>query len=242
MEYMLSINTKTNNQYINFGSKNRPVKSFKINTSQGELIVNEMKPNEVHMEEEFHNMGKFFVDNLIDGSTHPGWKKYLRPKNKNKYENRINEFSKFFNDLLKFDDPNTTILIAKNNKDEIKAGIVACRYYDIKKIEDSKTLHIYSLAVDKTYRGKGVATVLANKTLDAAKGFFTDAILMSYNKAIPLYSKLGFCRPDATNPQIKSIVDIFTAENASIPRYAKLMSKIIDKKDSRWWERMFQKL
>lgn len=239
---MLNFNTKSNNQYINFGSKNKPISPFKINTTQGELVTKEMKTNEIYTDEELHSMSKFFVDNLIDGSTHPGWKKYLKPNNNYKYENRINEFVNFLKFLFKEDNPNTTVLIAKNNNNEIKAGIVAFRFYHIKKIEDPKTLYVYSVAVDKSYRNNGIASIMMKKVLSAAKGFFTDTILMAYNKAIPLYSKLGFSKPDVTDPKIKPILDIFTSESTSMPRYAKLMSKVIDKKEIRCWERMFNKL
>lgn len=238
----MNITSTKTDAYVNFCSKNKPIKNFKIDTSKGPLIASEIQDISLYSEDEIHNISKFFIDNFINGSTNPGWKKYLSPKNNDKYENRIKKFEVFLKNLFVKDDGNTTVLLAKNEQGDCKAGIIAFKFDDIKGIEDPKTLYLDSLAVDEPYRRNGIASILMKKVLASSKDVFTDALLTGYNKAIPLYSKLGFTMPDITNPQINAIMNVVKSDRSDIPRYTKLMSKILDVNEKRWWERAFKRI
>lgn len=234
------VNIKQNQ--TSFGSQNRPVKSFTINTPQGKINVSEMKTQENYSEEEIHSISKFFIDNYIEGSTNPGWKKYAKPANKDQYEKRVLSFADFLKKVLKNDDGNTTILVGKDNTNKVRAGIIGFSFTNIKGLEDSTTYYFNSMGVDKQYRGNNIGTILMKKTLNTTKGIYTDALLTGYNKALPLYSRLGFTRPDITNPQIKAVVEKAIGNSTIIPKYAKFMHKVLNPKETRWWERVFNKI
>lgn len=237
------INKFNNNQNdICFGSKNRPVKAFEISTKQGKLFVNEMNALDCSSEEEVYNISKFFIDNFIESSTHPGWKVYKEPSNKDLYERRINAYGNSLKDIFAKDDGNSTVLVAKDANNKVKAGVVAYSYNEVKELEDPKTFYFRSLAVDKQYRRNNIATILMNKTFETTKGLFTDALLSAYNKAVPLYLKLGFKKPNINNPVIKAVVDKACEHDTSVPKYSKFMSKILDENATRWWKRAFKKL
>lgn len=235
-------NINTNQSLTCFGSKNKPVEAFEIDTKQGKLFVREMNADNSFPKEEANNLVKMFIDNFIDGSGSPRWKKYNHPANKEKYETLIQKYTGYIKHLLVNDDGNTTILVAKDSKNNIKAGIISMSYKEVRGLEDNKTFYLDALAVDRQYRNNNVATTLINKALETAKGIFSDFILIGENKAVPLYAKLGFTRPDTTNAKINTVVEKIQKSSADVPRYRKLMHKVLNPEETRWWERAFLKI
>lgn len=225
-----------------FGSKNRPIKSFNIDTPKGKITVSEMKTQGTYSEEEIHSISKFFIDNYIEGSTNPAWKSYTKPANKDRYNRRVLRFSDFLKNVLKKDDGNTTILIGKDNENKIRAGIVGFSFNEVEGLEDPKTYYFDSMCVDKQYRGNNIGTILMKKTFKTTEGIFTDALLTGYNRAVPLYSRLGFTRPDTNNPEIKAVMNKVVGDRSDIPKYTKFMHKVLNSKETRWWERAFLKI
>lgn len=225
-----------------FGSKNKPVEPFEINTKQGKLFVKEMNADNYFPKEDASNLVKLFIDNFIDGSTSPRWRKYKNPANKEKYETLIQKYTGYIKHLLVNDDGNTTILMAKDSKNNIKAGIISMNYNEIRGLEDKKTFYLDALAVDRQYRNNNVATTLINQALETAKNIFSDVVLIGENKAVPLYTKLGFTRPDTTNAKINAVVEKIQKSCADVPRYRKLMHKVLNPQETRWWERAFLKI
>ncbi len=233
---IVSTSQKFNNS---FGSRNIPIMPFEIKTPKGKLFVQEMSLGDFKNNGDFQELSKFFIDNFIDGSTDPGWKWYLNPKHESGYKNRIKRFSIFCKELFKNDDGNTTFLVAKDKQNKIKAGAISCTCDELPPfVNNSNIFYLDSLAVDKKYRNNGVGKTLLEKTLTTSKGY-TDAVLTGYNKAVPLYKKLGFKNLQEIgfqNKDVKKIWDIVREDRDDIPRHTQLMTKVLDEKASRWWE------
>lgn len=239
---MLVTKFYNNSTCICFGSRNKPIAPFEINTSKGKLSVSEINSIESCSKEELYDISKFFIDNFMESSTNPGWNVYKNPANKDLYGKKLKAYENALIDIFAKDDGNTTFLIAKDINNKVGAGVLAYSYKEIKGLEDPKTFFIRSVAVDKKYRRNNIATILMNKTLDTTKGIFTDALLNAYNKAVPLYLKLGFKKPNMRNPVVKIVADRVCEHCSSVPRYSKFMTKILDKNSTRWWKRFFKKI
>lgn len=241
MEIKVSRINTTQNKAC-FGSKNKPIEPFEIDTKQGKLFIREMNADNYFPKEDANNLVRLFIDNFIEGSGSPRWKKYNKPANKEKYETLIKKFTGYVKHLMVNDDGNTTILVAKDSKNNIKAGIISMSCKEISGLEDNKTFYLDALAVDRQYRNNNVATTLINQALETAKGIFSDVVLIGENKAVPLYAKLGFTRPDTTNSKINTVVEKIQKSSTDVPRYRKLMHKVINPEENRWWERAFSKI
>jgi len=240
---MKILHQSSNNQNtVAFGSKNRPIKSFQIPTSKDELSVTEMKATDCKAKKETHKLAKFYVDNFIDGSIDPSWKKYKDSANKAKYEKKINAIADFIEGVFSKDDGNSTVLVARDSKNKIRGSVMTYSFDEIKGLEDPKTFYLDSLAVDKSYRHNQIGTILANKSLETAKGIFTDAVLTGYNKAVPLYLKLGFKVSEINCPTKKAVFNKIVETRTDIPKYTQLMEMSLDEKATRWWKRAYKNL
>jgi len=239
----MKISNQPINQKIAFGSDNHPIDPFEINTSQGKLFVKEFKFQEINRsKKDVCAMSKMFVDNSIDGSIDPNWKRLAEPACKKKYDSQVVKCMNFIRELLKNDDGNSTVLLARDSQNSIKAGLIANSFDEFEGKIDSKTLYLDSLAVDSKYRHNNVGTILLNKPIESSKGAFTDAVLTAYNKAKPMYEKLGFQELDLTNPKIRAISEVMEEINPEIPKYVTVMSKPLTENTSRWWQRVFKQL
>lgn len=224
---------------ISFKSQNVPIEPFSIKAGQDELFVKELTSFDLVPEAERYNISKFFIDNFIDGSEDPEWKMLSVPENGNLYEKQIVKYKDFMCELFAGKDKNRTILLSRNPSGDVKAGIIAFSFVnEIKGLDDPKSFYIESIAVDKAYRNKGVATNLINKILETTTGIFSDALLTGYNKAVPLYKKLGFKTLNTKNQQIALILKEIIKTRDDIPDYTTFMTKILDPKAQRWWKRL----
>ena len=110
----------------NFSSLKYPIKPFKLNTSKGCVSCCEIDYLKSIDSKNLKQLGEFFLDNFAASSSHPFWKLCQK---KNKFFNKH-----VYNDYLRNDickkiknnliNPDSTIMIGKNNKNEIVAAIV----------------------------------------------------------------------------------------------------------------------
>ena len=228
----------TVNQKPTFTSINNPIRAFKIKTKLGNVVVREFKQENCNSQHDLTQLSKFFVDNFIQGSTSPGWKKFGRHENLVMYRNKVLSFNYFIESVFKKDDGNSNILVAKDKFNNIVGAIITTKLREVRGLSDSKTMYIDSLAVAQEYRRNNVAKILMEKVFLAGKDIYTDVILAGYNRAVPFYQKLGFKKVDLKNPIEKMYYDILREDRTDIPHYTKLLHMPLKPDAERWWQRM----
>ena len=229
-----------------FGSLNSPIKNFRINTPMGRLYVQEIRLKEKSIDFAY-KISKFFNDNFIDGSTDPLWKKYLKPEKALQYHGKNQRYANYLKNLFKNDDGNTTILLARDGKNDIKAAILTLSYNETPTLKDSKLFNMEALAVDKAYRNQHIGQRLIEKVLESARKTvnkktgtpqFSDAIMTGYEKAVPLYKKLGFRELEQDTYKKRLFYKELTKERDDIPQYVKLLYMPLDNTAQRFYERV----
>lgn len=226
-----------------FGSKNRFIRPFQIDSSQGPLHVCELKSLDSLSEQEQFNLTKFFIDNCLESCTDPSANRLRGPSGRNKLIAFIyNYLDTNLKQVFHKDDGNSTVLIAKDSKGKIQAGIIAHSFNNVEGIEDDKTFFVDVVAVDKKYRHNRIGKTLIDKVTQTARGLFTDIILVAYNPNVPFYSKLGFRVTDQNNPAIKAIISSLQTEYDDVPEYSQLMEKTLEPEAIRWWQRLLKRV
>lgn len=227
--------------YVGFTSRNCPVKPFTVQTRNDIITFKEIdytkKPKKsflkrvvgfVHdklkktKESSIHDIATFFLDNFAHQSSHPFWK--LCINNKKLYDEYLNK-ELIASYKKSFGNPDTTVLIGKDSKNHIRAGIVTEPLNLSKDLKEDKTLYIDSLAVDKDYRNSHLATKMLDAVIDSNKEKFDDTFLVAYTESVPFYKKKGF-----KIVEDKKITKAVAKERCDYPVYAAPMSKNIDKK------------
>lgn len=207
---------------LGFTSLNNPVKPFTVKTKNDIITFKEIDYNKKVSNSFLQNMASFFLDNFANQSAHPFWK-FCR-KDTPTFNNKIyNSFLKDnmvpeYKKIIK--NPDTTVLLGKNSKDELCAGIVSTPLNITDKIKNDKTLYIDSLAVDKEYRNNHVAQKLVDSVIDSSKGRYDDTFLVAYNESVPFYKKQGFS--DIKNEEF---ITNLAEDRLDYPEYASFLSK-----------------
>lgn len=231
---------------ISFGSLNSPVKNFRIMTTRGKLHVQEVRLKEKSHEFAF-KISKFFNDNFVEVSTDPQWKEFLKPENKLQYYGQNQRYANSLKNLFKHDDGNTTVLLARDGNNNIKAGIISSTFRETPALSDSQLFYIDALAVDKDFRGENIGKRLLDKVLDSArktgtqknnKSLFTDAVLAGYENAVPFYEKAGFRELSCDTYKKALFYKELKKVRDDIPKYARLMYLPLDETAKRFYDRI----
>lgn len=216
------------NNNLSFGSRNYPIKPFKIQTKRGDLLVEELT------EQDGWKAAKFAIDCTLNS---------IPPYT---YGSNIDPISKLINTaLFKLSDKltlgkkdgNSTIIVAKDSKGKIKAFISMSSIGKIRKCPKEACAKIgygNDILVDRDYRNMGVGQVLSDKIMQAAKGHFTDIIIPANYGAINFHQRNGFEELDLSNPKIQKIIQYLPEignENFIF------MSKSLTPQ-APWWERL----
>lgn len=237
MNISLNYNSLSNTSKTTFGSKLFPVRNFRIITPKGDLLIREIRLKE--KSNHFSNkISKFFNDNFIDGATDPLWKKYAEPRMKQAYQEKNARYAKYLRDVFKMDDGHTTLLVALDKKNRIKAAAMGMTFNESKAFYDPRLYSLDALAVDKQFRGLGIAQILLNNVLGCVEKSHTDVVLTGYEKAIPFYKKNGFSIFNPDNKKKQAFYEEIKRERDDIPRYTKVMTKPLDLKKERFYERI----
>ena len=217
------------NRILSFGSKNCPIEPFTIQTTKSPLFVEEM-PNK-----DIWKTLNFEFDCLTTSVA--AWEPY---KNCSKAHRSyfLSYLGKFLKHCRDKNDGNSTILIAKDLNNDVKAlfNLQSLDKSIIAEVDDPKTAYINDCFVDAQYRSQGVGQKIIDKNLKTADGRFSDILLTADNKAINFYKRVGFSALDTTNPEIKKVSDYIL--NLRRDRDClTLMSKSLNPADP-WWARM----
>lgn len=191
------------NEQFNFKSKNCPVKPFSIQTKNGLLTVEEMKMQDLN------KTASFLFDSMKNLITK---RIYL------KKPSGINQFMyrKYLKNLLihcfEKEDGNSTILIAKDSKNKIKAITDLQSFDEIDVLakngfKDAQTGYIQDCYTATEYRNQGIGKIMLDKILATADGQFSDIFVCSENSSVNFYKKLGFSIIDTSSPIKQKVVN-----------------------------------
>lgn len=231
---------QVNNNYnsISFSSRNCPIKPFTIKTSKGTLYCNEINYNERYKKTFYKQIGEFFLDIFANTSSHPFWVKCRKPTLDQKVyddyiKSSIKEYKKFFKEK------DTTVLIAKDENNNI-AGAIYTRKLNLgKRLKDDNTLYIDGLAVLPEYRGQNLGKKLLKKVLSESKERFSQAFLVAYKESTAFYEKLKFQKMNPKNNAQKYAIKQLSDIRIDYPEYVDLMQKNLGKKlTDNWYERV----
>lgn len=216
---------------INFGSKNHPIKPYKLNTPQGAVFVREAKPAD------FKDVAGFTVNTCAEAL--PGWERYKKIKS-HKAQAQINLLKENYDKQATKADGNTTLLIAQDGKKNIVGSFLMNSFDEITGLEDKKVGYLAECFVDKNYRKSGLGANMIQKVLQTAKGHFSDIYTEANNPALSFYKRAGLNEVDTTNPVMKLFaqkVDDLRKDKDQVT----LVSKSLDPSDS-WLKRLAKKL
>lgn len=237
MHISINNNFVIHSQKPTFGSRFCPVYNFRLNTPKGELLLREvrLKEKSIHLS---NKISKFFNDNFIDGSIDPLWKEYALAQKQKVYKEKNVRFANYLRDVFKFDDGHTTLLVAFDKKNRIKAAVMGMTFNDSKVFKDARLYSIDALAVDKSFRGFGIGKLLLDKVLWCVEKSHTDVVLTGYEKAIPFYKKNGFVIFNPDNKKKQAFYEEIKRDRDDIPRYTKVLTKPLDLEKDRFYERI----
>lgn len=237
MKIILNNNYTSPKLNKSFSSRLRPVRNFRVVTPKGELLIREvrLKENSFHFSSK---ISKFFNDNFIEGSTDPIFKEYAKPQMQQQYQENNAQFAKYLRDVFNKDDGHTTLLVALDKKNRIKAAIMGLTFNESKAFKDPRLYSIDSLAVDKKFRGLGIAKILLNRVLACVEKSHTDVVLTGFDKAIPFYKKMGFFLFNPDNKKKQVFYEEIVSKRDDIPRYTKVLTKPLDIEKERFYDRL----
>lgn len=228
------INNFNINKQFSFKSRNCPVAPFTIITTKGNLFVEEIKKRDLD------KTLSFYLEVLLESVK--SWE-HLRNPSEEKRLKHMKYLKSFLTHCLEKEDGNSTILIAKDASNNVKA-ITDLQYYDEvdflsgNGFKDLKTGYIQNCYIAPEYRSQGIGQMMLGKTLKTAENHFTDIFLCSEHPAVNFYKKAGFSVLDTTNPLLKKIIDYILPIRGD-GNYVTPMSKIIDP-EKPWWDRMIK--
>ena len=139
--------------------------------------------------------------------------------------------------MVKKDDGNLSIVVARNSKRKICGGIVTRGFSELPQAKMT-TLYVDNLAVDRKYRGSGLAKTLTDLCLNSANEKYTDAFVVSSNRAIGFYEKLNFKILNALNENENRVINFMKSMRFDVDMYVTPMSKVLNGNEPRWYDRL----
>lgn len=232
----MQINSDKN--YIHFSSLRCPIKPFRIKTSKGYLYCTEIDYKKNYPDKFYKKIGKFFLDNFANTSSHPFWKKCRKPNlNKEIYNDYVNSSIESYKQY--FRNPDSTVLLVKNSKQQL-VGTLYSRPLELSKtLTDKDTLYIDSLAIKQKYRGNDVGKKVLNKILNASKDRFGEVFLVAYKESARFYEKLRFIKMSKNDPSQTFAISELAKERIDYPDYVDFMQMNLKKQlPDRWYNRI----
>ena len=154
----------------------------------------------------------------------------------------IKTFANNIQSILKNDDGNMTLLLAKDKYNKIQG---ACLSYGYNLTDNCQkyTLYIDSICVNKPFRGFKLGNIMLNKTLKASeKSKFTDVFLTGEKKAAGFYTKNGFAELNPTDKNQKKVINLIAEDRSDYPQYIQLFSKPLKTEQPRWYDKTAQEI
>lgn len=219
-------------QFLNFNSKNYPIKSFVVQTKKGPIFVEELS------EIDKYKAAAFSLGYELE--TFPPAIKNLKSIRDKK--EKIRYFESIHRRILNKEDGNSTILIGKDSKKRIVALVSMHNFDEFARLEeefmDTRTGYIEECILNAKYRGEGLGTVMLNEILKTADNHFTDIFLEANNRAVTFYTRAGFKPFNISNSIIRKVSD-YILNNRGDRDLITLMSKSLDYLNP-WWERIIR--
>lgn len=188
-----------NNNY-SFGSKNCPIKPFALQTKEGQLFVEEIAKKDINKASTF--VFDCTVTSIPPYKDEPKWNFIDRLFS-------IVNFNEHYHRILRQKDKNSTILIAKDSNNKVKAFFSMESFnkiYDKNgKPKDINVGFIPDCLIDEKYRNEGLGSILLDKLIRTVEGYYSDVLLTANNAAISFYKKNGFKVIDRSAPGINKI-------------------------------------
>lgn len=223
-------------QSQNFTSRLNPVKPFKVKSKWGTLNVVEASPREMRQEGFVNALAKSLCKNFASYTDDPGWTILREPTQKDKWKPIIKYFQNNIKRIFKENDPNLTLLIARDKNKKIRGACLSYGFDEVPTAKDT-ALYIDSIAIDKPYRGIGLGKLMMNKTIEANRNTFNDIFLMGEVKAAGFYEKLKFKELDAADPKQNAVINFIAQDRNDYPDYIKLFTKPLQPDKPRWYDK-----
>ena len=232
----MQINSDKN--YIHFSSLRCPVKPFRIKTSKGYLYCAEIDYKKDYPDKFYKKIGKFFLDNFANTSSHPFWKKCRKPNlNKEVYNDYINSSIESYKQH--FFNPDSTVLLVKNSKKQLVGALYSRPLELSKTLTDKDTLYIDSLAIKQKYRGNSIGKKVLNKILNVSKEKFGEVFLVAYKESARFYEKLRFTKMSKNEPSQAFAISELAKERIDYPDYVDFMQMSLKEQlPNRWYNRI----
>lgn len=220
---------------IQFTSKANPIKAFTIKTKSGPVRVYEPSDNELHSKGLLHSVIDLFCRNFTKDTNDPGWLRFQDPKFSFEFDILRRNFLLDTQARIKRDDGHLTLLVAKDKNNKLCG---ACLSYGFDCIPSAMKTAMYvdSIAVEKDFRGNGVAKIMLQKSIEAEKNHFTDVFLLGEKLAEGFYRKLGFKQMNSKSKNQNEIIAWMKLERFDFPKYVSLLTKPLQKQNKRWYD------
>lgn len=228
-----------NNSNLNFTSLRNPIKSFDVKTHKEVLHFSEINYNHSPKNSFYNKLAEFFLDNFANTSSHPFWLNCRKPTlNVEIYNDFLKRMAKKYK--LAVNNPDTTILLAKDKSKNIVAAIFTRTLRESEKVRDWETLYIDSIAVAPEFRHSKLGKLMLNKVIDSSKNRFTDAFLVAYRESQPFYEQMGFNSLNHYNKESERfVIEEMAKERIDYPEYAEFMTKKLQNTgDFDWLDRI----
>lgn len=225
-----------------FTSRLNPIKPSTIKTKWGKLTISEATKSEYSQKGFAEKLSRFFSNNFASNTDDPCWLIYNDKSQKNIKNLMIKTFANNIQSILKNDDGNMTLLLAKDKYNKIQG---ACLSYGYNLTDNCQkyTLYIDSICVNKPFRGFKLGNIMLNKTLKASeKSKFTDVFLTGEKKAAGFYTKNGFSELNPTNKNQKKVINLIAEDRSDYPQYIQLFSKPLKTEQPRWYDKAAQEI
>jgi len=216
---------------ITFGSRNAPIKPFKIETKAGGLLVREAIPAD------YTRVVKF--ETAIDIECFKACsclKNDILARSKVEQEN-LDFYARYMNPKF---NANSTLLIAEDKNKNIKASFSLAPLDNCDGLTDYRTGLVNTCMVDSHFRGCGVGNKMLSKLAETAKGEFTDLIVHSYIESTAFYKSFGFASLNKNNQDQKSLLSIVQKKRKDF-KWIEVMHKPLAG-SSRWWQRIAESI
>lgn len=155
----------------------------------------------------------------------------------------IENFVSYLRHIIKNDDGNMTLLLAKDKRSKIQG---ACLSYGYDLVDGSKDyiLYVDSIAVNKTFRGAKLGKKMMQKTIEANKdnSSFTDVFLVGEKGALGFYKKLGFVNLIKKDPAQCKVSNFIALDREDYPKYVDFLTLPLKPEQPRWYSKVAQKI
>lgn len=228
----------SNTPKVEFTSRLNPVPPSVMHTVKGKITIYEATKDEIKRNGFAQKLMRFFCKNEASISNHPVLQIFNEPGKTDLCNQIVKVLSDKLKNLLKYDDGNLTLLLAKDKKNKLCGACLSYGYDEIPSVE-ATTCYIDCIAVDSGFRGLKLGKTMMDKTIQSAQNIFSDMFLKAEVNALGFYKSLGFEELSEMSPNQKKVIDYIVTETlgtGDYQKFLKLCTKPLQKDKSRWYD------